>query len=192
MRLLLARMRRMVGTDAVDDALRDAVPEAFSVGGVADRRIELRQRAEPLVAFGRREREMGRRRLRRGDILVVGEKHRLFLGRDVQHMHALAGFVREPRSAAACTSARRWRRARPDASADRPRRAGSCARAGDIRPRNETRRGGGSLLSTARTPSSSSISSEPVDEPMNTLTPATPGSISSSPRSLVFSRVAPT
>ena len=47
-------------------------------------------------------------------------------------------------------------------------------------------------FSTARTPSSSSIKSEPVDEPMNTLTPQTPGSRSSSPRSLVFSRVAPT
>ena len=36
-----------------------------------------------------------------------------------------------------------------------------------------------------------STRSEPVDEPMNTLTPAQPGSRSSSGRSLVFSRVPP-
>ena len=86
----------MVGAEAVDDALRDALPEAVAMRGVADRRIELGERAEPLVAVGRGEREMRGRRLGRGDILVAGEKRDLLLGRDVQHMHALAGLAREP------------------------------------------------------------------------------------------------
>ena len=47
-------------------------------------------------------------------------------------------------------------------------------------------------LSTARRPASSATSSEPVDEPMNTLMPAQPGSRSSSARCLVLSTVAPT
>ena len=41
---------------------------------VAHRRIHLRQRAEPLVAVRRFEREVMRRRLDRGDVLVVGEE----------------------------------------------------------------------------------------------------------------------
>ncbi len=43
----------------------------------------------------------------------------------------------------------------------------------------------------AATPSSSSTSSSPVDEPMKTLTPAQPGSCSSSASSPTFSRVPP-
>ena len=72
-------MRRMVGADTVDDALRDAVPETVAVGGIADRRIELGERAEPLVAVGRGQREMRRRRLGGGDVLVAGQKRRLLL-----------------------------------------------------------------------------------------------------------------
>ena len=45
--------------------------------------------------------------------------------------------------------------------------------------------------STVFSPSSSAISSEPVEEPTNTLTPQQPGSRSSSPRSRAFSWVPP-
>ena len=76
MRLFLARVRRVVGADAVDDALRDAVPDAVAMRGVAHRRIDLRERAEPLVAIGRGQRQMVRRRLGGGDVLVLGEEMR--------------------------------------------------------------------------------------------------------------------
>ena len=66
---------------------------------VAHRRIHLRARAEPLVAAGRFQREMMRRRLDRGDVLVVLEEVHLLRGRDVQHVHALAGLAREPHQA---------------------------------------------------------------------------------------------
>jgi len=35
------------------------------------------------------------RRLRSSDVLVFGEERRLLLGRDVQHVHTLAGLARE-------------------------------------------------------------------------------------------------
>ncbi len=76
-------------------------------------------------------------------------------------------------------AAPRSRRARPDASADRPRRADPCARAAGIRPRNGSGAAADRLEDVAHA-SSSSTSSEPVEEPMNTLTPAQPGSRSSS------------
>ena len=79
----------------VDHALRNALPEAGAVGGVADRRIELGERAKPLVAFGRGKREMSGGRLRRGDVLVLAKEFGLFLRRDVQHMHAFSGLARE-------------------------------------------------------------------------------------------------
>ena len=72
-------MRGMIGADRVDDALGNAAPEALAMGGIADRRVELGERAEPLVAVGRCEREMGGRRLGRGDVLVLGEESGLFL-----------------------------------------------------------------------------------------------------------------
>ena len=65
------------------------------MGGIADRWIELGERAEPLVAFGRGEREMGGRRLRRGDVLVVRQEGGLFLAGDVQHMNAFSRLARE-------------------------------------------------------------------------------------------------
>ena len=63
--------------------------------GRAHRRIHLRAGAEPLIAFGRRQREVMRRRLAGGDILVVAQKLDLLLGRDMQHVNALAGLTRE-------------------------------------------------------------------------------------------------
>src|SRR5664279_2688816 len=96
LRLFLARVRGVVGADAVDDTLRDPVPEAFAMGGVADGRIELSERAEPLVAFGRSEREMGGRGLRRGDVLVPATEDGLVLGGDVQHVHAFCLLYTSP------------------------------------------------------------------------------------------------
>ena len=105
MGLFLPRMRGIVGTDAVDDPLPNTLPEALLVAGIADRRVELGQRAEPLVSVGRGKREMGGRSLGGRDILVIRQKDRLFLGRDMQHMHALAGLVR-PRDQALGTHQR--------------------------------------------------------------------------------------
>ena len=85
----------MVGAEHVDDALLDAVPDALAMIGRAHRRIHLRQRAEPLVAFGRRHGQMMRRHLAGSDILVVAQELDLLLGRDVQHVDALAGLARE-------------------------------------------------------------------------------------------------
>ena len=42
------------------------------------------------------EREVVRRRLDRGDVLVVTEELHLLRARDVQDVHPLSGFVREP------------------------------------------------------------------------------------------------
>ena len=75
---------------------------------------------------------------------------------------------------------------------DRPRRARRAARAAGTRPRNGRRRGGACSSGSTATPSSSSTRRSPVDEPMNTLMPAAPGSRSSSPTSPALSRVPPT
>ena len=93
--LFLARVRRVVGAEHVDDALRNAVPDPGAMRRIAHRRIHLRARAEPLVASGRLQREMMRRGLDRSHILVTGEKLHLLRGRDVQHVDARAGLVRD-------------------------------------------------------------------------------------------------
>ena len=74
----------------------EAAPDAGTVAAVAHRRVHLRQRAQALVALRRFEREVVRGRLDRGDVLVVLEKLHFLRGRDVQHVHALAGLAREP------------------------------------------------------------------------------------------------
>ena len=51
MRLFLARVRRVVGADTVNDALRNTMPEAVTVVGIADWRIKLCERAKPLVTL---------------------------------------------------------------------------------------------------------------------------------------------
>ena len=85
----------MIRANAVDDALRDALPKPCAMGGVADGRIELGERPKPLVTVGRGEGEMSRRRLGRGNVLVLGKKGGLFLRGDVQHVDALAGLTGE-------------------------------------------------------------------------------------------------
>ncbi len=86
----------------------DAAPDAGAVRAVAHRRVHLRQRAEALVAVRRLEREMMRGRLDRGDVLVLGEELHLLRGRDVQHVHALAGLAREPHQALRASQCRRF------------------------------------------------------------------------------------
>ncbi len=77
------------------DALRQPLPNAIAMGGVAHRRIELGQRAESLVAVGRIEREVRGRRFAGGNVLVLAEEGDLVLGGDVQYVDALAGLAGE-------------------------------------------------------------------------------------------------
>ena len=114
---------------------------------------------------------------------MVREELHLLRGGDVQHMHALAGLAREPdeplrsqRSAAISSRQTGCERGSPATR--------SCLRSlsrYSSSEWNEARRL--IALRMLRTPSSSSTSSEPVDEPMNTFTPAQPGRRSSSARS---------
>ena len=87
LRLFLQRVRRVVGAEHVDDALRDAAPYAVAMAGRAHRRVHLQQRAEPRIVV-RREGQMMRRRLAGGDVLVLFEEVDLLGGRDMQHMDA--------------------------------------------------------------------------------------------------------
>ena len=75
-------------------------PDAGAMRRVADRRVHLRVGAEPLVG-GLVERQMVRRDLDAGDVLVVGEEHHLLGGRDVEHVDALAGLAARARRGAA-------------------------------------------------------------------------------------------
>src|SRR5450631_3054363 len=86
----LAGVGRVIGAEAVDDALRDCLPKAFAMRGVADRRVELGEGAEALITIGRREREMRWRRFRRGNVFVMAKEDRLFLSRDMQDVHAFS------------------------------------------------------------------------------------------------------
>ena len=190
-RLLLQRVRRVVGAEDVGGAVGDAGPDAVAMRGVAHRRVHLQQRAEPRIVVGG-EGQVMRRHLDGGDVLVVGEEAHLLGGRDVQHVDARAGLARDRDEPSRASGARPPRRARPDGSTDRRRRARRAARAGGTRPRHGRRRGGACSCRIARTPSSSATSRSPVDEPMNTLMPAAPGSRSSSGMSSAFSRVPPT
>ena len=90
------------------------------------------------------------------------------------------------------SAAPRPRRARPDATTDRPRRAGRAARAAGTRPRSGRRRGGACAPGSRATPSSSATSRSPVDEPMNTLMPAHPAAARARRHRSAFSRVPPT
>src|SRR3954451_17723122 len=94
-RLFFAGVRGMVGPDAVDDALGEALPEAVAMRSVTDRWVELGQSTEPLVAVGRGKGEMRRRRLCGRDILVLGQEQGFVAGRNVQDMDALAGLAGE-------------------------------------------------------------------------------------------------
>ena len=133
-----------------------------------------------------------RRRLAARDVLRPRQELHLLAGRDVQHVHLRARFAREPHEALGAIAAPRFRRARPDATTGRP-----ATRSGF----RSLRRASSSLWKAARrricfriasTPSSSATSSRPVEEPMNTLIPAAPGSRSSSGMSATLSCVPPT
>ena len=138
------------------------------------------QRAEARVAVVV-QRQMVRRHLDAGDVLVVGEEA---ISSAVETCRT---WMRLPVLCASATSRcvdeqrRLRRRARPGGADGSPSHAqAACARAAGTRPRNGRRRGGEYGDRIASTPSSSATSSEPVEEPMNTLTPAQPGSFSSS------------
>ena len=62
---------------------------------IAHRRVHLGAGAEPLVAFRRDQREMMRRGLAGGDVLVLAQELDLLFGRDVKHVDPLAGLVGE-------------------------------------------------------------------------------------------------
>jgi hypothetical protein len=152
-----------------------------AVRGVAHRRVHLRIGAEAAIG-GLVERQVVRGDLDGGDVLVVGQKDHLVGGGDVQDVDALAG-RRAMRQGAGCSSSPLRTSARPGGSTDRPGRAGACAPRADTRLRSGRRRGGKWRDRMASTPASSATSRLPVEEPMNTLTPAQPGSFSSSGRS---------
>ena len=83
--------------------------------------------------------------------MVPQERH-LLRGRHVQDVDARAGLARDAHEALACRRAPPPPSARPAASADRPRRAGPCARAASPRPRNGMPRGGGCGAGSRRRP----------------------------------------
>ena len=95
LRLFLFRMRRVVRTDDVDHAVRHGPPQRLAMALVADRRVHLRERAEPLIAIGCREREMLRRRFDRHEVLVAGKECHLLCRRHMKNMHAAAGLACE-------------------------------------------------------------------------------------------------
>src|SRR3981189_3544219 len=88
-------MRRVIGAEHVDDALLDAAPDAVAMIGRPHRRGHLRAGAEPLVAFRSDQCQVMRSRFTGGYILVIAQKFDLLLGRNMQHMNALAGFMSE-------------------------------------------------------------------------------------------------
>ena len=121
-----------------------------------------------------------RRRLAARDILGARQKLHFLAGRDVQNVHLRARLARQANEPLGRAQGRDL--VAPDRmrGRDRRRRAGACARSGAPRPRCGRRRGGGSALRIASTPSSSATRRRPVEEPMNTLIPAAPGRRSSS------------
>src|SRR5262245_1994795 len=92
-------MRRMVGPEHIDHTLLEAAPNHLAMRAITAGRVHLGARAQPLVAVRRHKRQMMRRSLSRGDILVVTEELHLLRGRDVQNMDALAGLARESNKA---------------------------------------------------------------------------------------------
>ena len=136
--------------------------------------------AEALVAVRRFEREVMRRRLDRRDVLVVLRE----TPSPARSRCAARGCACRSRARAA--TSRCVQRERGDLVAPDRMRARiavdaqvACARRSRYSSSewNEARRRIAARMS--RTPSSSSTSSEPVDEPMNTLMPAQPGRRSS-------------
>ena len=190
--LLLERVRRVIGAEHIDHALFEPPPQPLLMLAIAERRVHLRARAEHSIGLGRGERQMLRRDLDGGDVLVQRKQRHLLAGRDMQHVHALAGRGGEPATAARSRRARRLRRAIRCGSMDRLRAGASCARfslASSSEWKAARRRMAARMRASV---SSSSTRRSPVEEPMKTLTPAAPGRRSSSARSSTLSRVAPT
>ena len=179
--LFLQRVRRVVGAQHIDEAGLRApargrrgdgprAPAGSSGSGCRAARSHRRRRSDD-AASPRRWRYPCWRRA-----AAIPRRSRYAA-------HGCACRLRAPGAAGArCRGARPRHRARRDGWRDRPRRCSS------MRAR---RRNSSSLWKAARrrmlarmraTPSSSSTRRSPVDEPMNTLMPAQPGSRSSSPQ----------
>ena len=88
-------MRRVIRAEHIDDTLCNAAPDSGAVRRIAYRRIHLRTGAKPFVTARRFQRQVMRRRLDGGYIFVTGEIFHLLCGRNMQHVHARAGFVRD-------------------------------------------------------------------------------------------------
>ncbi len=181
----------MVGAEHVDDPLREAAPDRLAMLRPAHRRVHLQLRPEPRIVVGA-ERQVMRRRLAARDVLRFGQERDLL----ARSRCAARAPARAPRARAArgarSSAARRSRRARPDATRGRRERAEalrSSSRASSSLWKAARRR---VCFRIASTPSSSATSSLPVEEPMNTLIPAAPGSRSSSGMSATLSCVPPT
>src|SRR4051794_1588982 len=81
--LLLARMRGVVRAEDIGYALRDPAPDAGAVRLIAHGGVHLGIRSEPLVASRSDERQVVRRDLDRGDVLVIPQELHLLRGGDV-------------------------------------------------------------------------------------------------------------
>ena len=92
--LFLQRMRRMIGAENIDDALRHAVPDVIAMARAAHRRIHLQPRAEPRIIVGTQS-QMMRRDFDTRYVFVLCEKIDLLRRRDMQHMDLRAGRARD-------------------------------------------------------------------------------------------------
>ncbi|GFO81868.1 MAG: hypothetical protein A49_14950 [Methyloceanibacter sp.] len=89
-RLLFEGVRRVVRSQNVDDALLQSPPQKVPMRPVPDRRVLLNLRPKPLIVFGAGKRQMLRRHLYRGDVLMVRQQFHLGARRDMQDMDARA------------------------------------------------------------------------------------------------------
>ena len=169
-------MRRVIGAEHVDHALFEAPPQPSLMRarrGAAGSSARLR--AENFVDLGRGERQMLRRHLDRGDVLVQREQRHLLAGRHMQHMHALAGRGGEPQQPLGRGERGLWVAPFAVACRDRPR-AGADALAASRASSSAWKAARRSMSARMRASvSSSSTRRSPVEEPMNTLMPAAPG-----------------
>ena len=93
--LFFQRMRRMIGAEHVGHALLDAPPQRIAMAQIAHRRVHLRQRAQFVIAIRRHHGQVMRGNLAARHVFLVGQIADFRLGRNVQHMHARAGFARQ-------------------------------------------------------------------------------------------------
>jgi len=93
--LLLARVRRVVGAQNVDNSGIECLPDRRAMARIAHRRVHLHIGALLLVALRPFKRQMMRRHFDGREILVAGEIGHFVGGRNVQHMHAAPIFFGE-------------------------------------------------------------------------------------------------